>query len=244
MKRLVFIFAFLLCCSAIQVQARGIMTMCGAGVPVAGGPCTGSNPNDCTFRETFNGAVECADGYSSTCNNAWVIATFTPDFDNTSYPASGATYATYLTGNGTIRNSTNHSALAEGYYVVRAYIETRAYASTFMKATTSTAGTLCTMIMGTNGEMSMVNDQSETSSTIATVSNGGVYYFKLRYKKGSGENSECEGWVSSDGVNWGTSQSTAGGAVTTDAARVYIGTGTNTKSHIQEVRIYSGDISW
>ena len=31
MKRLVFIFAFLLCCSAIQVQARGIMTMCGAG---------------------------------------------------------------------------------------------------------------------------------------------------------------------------------------------------------------------
>ena len=38
MKRLVFIFAFLLCCSAIQANARGIMTMCGAGVPVAG--CT------------------------------------------------------------------------------------------------------------------------------------------------------------------------------------------------------------
>ena len=36
MKRLAFIFAFLLCCSAIQVQARGIMTMAGAGVPVAG----------------------------------------------------------------------------------------------------------------------------------------------------------------------------------------------------------------
>ena len=36
MKRLVFIFAFLLCCFAIQANARGIMTMCGAGVPVAG----------------------------------------------------------------------------------------------------------------------------------------------------------------------------------------------------------------
>lgn len=35
MKRLIFIFAFLIACSAIQANARGIMTMCGAGV--AGG---------------------------------------------------------------------------------------------------------------------------------------------------------------------------------------------------------------
>ena len=37
MKRLAFIFAFLIVCSAIQANARGIMTMAGAGVPVAGG---------------------------------------------------------------------------------------------------------------------------------------------------------------------------------------------------------------
>ena len=34
MKRLVFIFAFLILCAAVQANARGIMTMCGAGVPV------------------------------------------------------------------------------------------------------------------------------------------------------------------------------------------------------------------
>ena len=37
MKRLVFIFAFLILCAAVQANARGIMTMCGAGT---GAACT------------------------------------------------------------------------------------------------------------------------------------------------------------------------------------------------------------
>lgn len=40
--------------------------------------------------ETFNGASECASGYSSTCDNAWTVtkdAADTIDFDNTTAPA-------------------------------------------------------------------------------------------------------------------------------------------------------------
>lgn len=56
MKRLIFIFAFLLCCSAIQANARGIMTMCGAGVPVAGCGAS-SEPAGDIFSDGFETAT-------------------------------------------------------------------------------------------------------------------------------------------------------------------------------------------
>ena len=69
MKRLVFIFAFLLCCSAIQVQARGIMTMCGAGVPVAVTKYCTNESNDICID--FESNSDCTDGeLEKTDNNA------------------------------------------------------------------------------------------------------------------------------------------------------------------------------
>lgn len=56
MKRLIFIFAFLIVCSAIQANARGIMTMCGAGVPVAGCGAS-SEPAGDIFSDGFETAT-------------------------------------------------------------------------------------------------------------------------------------------------------------------------------------------
>mgnify|MGYP000959037756 CR=1 FL=1 len=69
MKRLIFIFALLLCCSAVQANARGIMTMCGAGVPVAG--CT--TPTGDELTESFGeGSTSCWTSGSSVCDQTWV----------------------------------------------------------------------------------------------------------------------------------------------------------------------------
>ena len=87
MKRLVFIFAFLLCCSAIQVQARGIMTMCGAGTGAAAPACT--TPTGDELTESFGeGSTSCWTSGSSVCNNTWTVATGSPSIANV--PAGAA----------------------------------------------------------------------------------------------------------------------------------------------------------
>lgn len=114
MKRLIFIFALLLCCSAVQANARGIMTMCGAGVPVAG--CT--TPTGDELTESFGDAsTSCWSGGDSLCNNTWTVQAGTPTIDDvTGTPAAntacakvihidGATNVYKDLGDGTIPNN-------------------------------------------------------------------------------------------------------------------------------------------
>ena len=68
MKRLVFIFAFLLCCFAIQANARGIMTMCGAGVP------SGCN----TLLEQTTGGSNVIVGWDTTVDRYYATGSFVP----------------------------------------------------------------------------------------------------------------------------------------------------------------------
>ena len=84
MKRLVFIFAFLLCCSAIQVQARGIMTMCGAGMPVAG--CT--TPSGTVLSESFGDGGTDTDATWATSGDSY---TYKHELQASS-PAGSCTY--------------------------------------------------------------------------------------------------------------------------------------------------------
>lgn len=209
-------------------------------------PCTGSAPSNCTIRETFNGANECAATYTSNCSMAadfWTVAAGTPDFDNASYPKSGQTYALYMTGSAQIRNTNNLSASDEWYQAVPMYVETRG-AVTALLAFKNGTTTLCRMDSTTGGVITVLAAGGTASSTIATVADGNAYYLKLRYKLGTGANAECQGWVSTDGTTWSTTQSSTDGTSTAQATRIYPFSGASSKWHYQEIRVYTGDISW
>lgn len=254
MKRLLIFILLLFTTSAYaEMQlARTNPYIAGGNYSAACGSCQGAaSCTDvalgCSYRETFNGALECATGYTSNCSAGedwWTVAGNTPDFDNTSYPASGATYAMYLYNTVSVRNTTNLASVAENYAAAHVYIETLGpnVGVLAFKVTTTTA---CTMDFAVTGVLTVTADGGTVTPTIATLAAGNAYYLLLRYKTGGGANAECEGWVSSDGINWGTSKLSNDGTSTSNANRLYLTVpGTIAKVHYREVRIHTGAITW
>jgi hypothetical protein len=77
--------------------------------------------------------------------------------------------------------------------------------------------------------------------------NGDKYYLKLRAKKGTGSNAECQGWASTDGTNWTftTPDASANGTWTTQIDRVRaIGSSATVTSRWDKLRIGPADINY
>lgn len=246
MKRLLPLLIFLLICSFAQTSSARMSACIAGGGGVAsgggGGSCTGSNPSTCTFRETFDGSSYCiGSSGDQNCDSTWTsVIAGTPDWNNTSYELSG-TNALYLTATSVVEKSLT---AANSYTVAMSgYVETRAYTQYLIGMyNTWIAG--CLMGMGSGGAITVAVGGGSTSSTIATVANGNRYYFKSKYTIGTGANASCEGWVSTDGTNWGTSQKVENGTGTGQIDSVRFAAEDTTQIYLDDVRVYTGDITW
>lgn len=205
MKRLIFIFAFLLCCSAIQANARGIMTMCGAGVPVAG--CT----NTVYEAHTFESNTNWYDNFDSYDNNP--SGQMTLDSNSMIGGTKSVLVSTSATDGGTAGTWT--FAQTEFFVRVKIYIS-----STSSPA--HGAGVIVASAQGTQGVGLMIyydTDHFEyqvmyrldsgtaayvygagSTNTGVTISTDTVHTLYVYYKGGSGADGEV--WAKLNSAEW------------------------------------------
>jgi len=226
---------------AIQaaLSAGGAAATCGSCQGAAS--CTNA-ALACTFRETFDGTTSCYSGDTgNNCDNTWTVSG-SSDLAHTSHPIQATRDVSLTGGSESIRLSFTAADVA--YAAAYVYITTHGAAANMFFMANSAAGGLCSLSQAASGAITVIAVGGSASSTIATVSDGTGYYFKTKYTKGTGADAICEGWVSSDGKNWGTSQTSTNGTATTQVSRLYL-YGVTTPSHqMDDIRVFTGDISW
>jgi hypothetical protein len=197
MKRVLAIVLGLCLLSGLSVNAD-IDTIEGSTIAEGGGGdinCTGANPSDCTFRETFDGSTDCGDG-TETCDNEWTDVG-PGNFDDETVTLQG-TY-NYFSSNATDQiYSPNQASVAEYYWTAIIYIDQDSIdRQDFFKINDSSSNNLCNFdISGSTLRLEQAGGTEQTFST--SISEDTVYYFRLRAKAGSGANAECEGTFSTN----------------------------------------------
>ena len=110
-------------------------------------------------------------------------------------------------------------------------------------------GTMLARIDGDSGAntVSMFAGSLKDGS-IFTLGGGTTYYVKVRYKAGTGANSEVEIWKSSNGLsgNWGTSYKKSNGDATLNAQRIefYNLSQATNLIILDDIRYDTGDINY
>ena len=191
MKRLVFIFAFLIVCSAIQANARGIMTMCGAGVSSAVSyQCTDathdSANNAVTACEDFDGAATCTASYTDNCRVAWLVGAGTPDYDNTANKIQG-TYSAFLDITGANGCFIYRAVDSADVYYTYSHIKIVASPTANRKIVSmqATGSAKHTLTLNSNGTLN-VNAGTNVSTT-GTLTQGKTYAIWTGYESASAD---------------------------------------------------------
>jgi hypothetical protein len=208
----------------------------------AASPCTGANPADCTVRETFDGATACGDGSHTNCSNTWTSVTGWCDFD-----AGSAPQGTYQAscGGASIVNRLAFTAGAQYYATARVTASDVTNITQWLSLKDNSGNNLCYLYFAATGKLSLANTGGTAATGSATYSNGTSYYVKLRAKKGTGANAECQFWTSTNGTAWTTdTASSTNGTWTADVARVYMQAAAAQTVTYDDIRVYTGDISY
>lgn len=257
MKILVFIIGLLFGisdCYAGGVATHGGMRLnvgtLGGGVAAASNPCMGANPSDCSLRETFDGSADC-DGAGAltveTCNyNTWVVTSGTPTFNSTDNELEG-TYNLYLNGTGTPQTVyLPYTQGATSYVALSAYIQQRGSGTYFFALADASDDEMCRVgITSTDGTVTITSFGGTAQTFTNKLSSTTRYYFKLKATDGAAGADSCQLWIGTNGTTWAENQTSSDGTWTGTPARIKLNSSYNDLiAYIDDVRHYSGDISW
>ena len=209
-------------------------------------PCTGANPSDCTFRETFEGSTLCYSGMGSTCDHTYAYATGF-NFNYTAAPLQGSRSAQATGGADAEITSTGLPAAAE-YYATAIWKSTATIPTTLYPLVLTHGGSdACKMEIyanTTSGDVCASNSGGTLQCTSGGVlSVNTTYYLRIRGKKVGATTCECEAWYSTDGINWGTSKLSTNGTWNANIDGFKFQSNTNGEV-IDDVRFYTGIIHY
>jgi len=212
------------------------------GVAAAASPCQGANPSDCTKRETFNGSTACGDGSHSTCDNTWVSIVSWCDFNGGTLDGSTA-----MTCGGATNIVRLPAFTAAGTYYAAVKFSASARVSTIIAFTDSSDNDLCmaTWGGGDTGKIGAKQAGGTTAYSTGTYSSSTLYYIKIKgVKVATSGDAKCTVWISTNGTSWTQIAESTDGTWTADISRLYLLGLTTVTNTFDDVRVYTGDISW
>lgn len=105
---------------------------------------------------------------------------------------------------------------------------------------------LCKFTM-VSSSMAIYNTGGTAKGDTEDFENSKKYYIKIRAKKGTGTNAECQGWASTDGTNWTftTPDASTNGTWTAQPAK-FIGYGSSATltTRFDDMRVSTSDINY
>ena len=175
-------------------------------------------------EESFDGSTSCASGEPSNCDNTWVeeddSGGTADDFDCSAGDCGLVGTYSYsspdpVSGQNKIR--LDFGARDEVWAAFMWYVTTQAdSATTIFRIKDTTPTDVGNVEWGNGLGISVDIDGGFTVSdrTAQTALSGNLYYVKIRFKKGTGNNAEMELWLSNNTTSWGTSVSSTDGDAT------------------------------
>lgn len=179
------------------------------------------------------GAVSCAEGYSSNCRAAWNIDSSTPDFDYTTSPAPlGGTYSFMLGGciNGAdtriYRTFTPTAGQPQELYFTFTLTEDGSNPATFVIAKLARSTSYyCTITLNSNKTLAAAVGGGSSVNTVGTISEDVQTHIWVRYMPGGGTDALCSVGFSTDGnrpTSGNNYAEATDGTTTLDTNRVYL----------------------
>jgi len=221
-----------------------------SGTGISGGnPCDGASPSGCTAREKFNGCTNTLyNGCDNVaCGSAPCLSNYVAKctLNNTTTPLEGAQDESC---GGATQGTQLLVAAADEYYATTLFSTSDVTKTTGIFNLWAGVGTTGCQAFPNSSKMSISNSGGTTRAGTYTLVNNTKYYLKIRAKKGSGSNAECEFWLSSDGTNWtldhnATPSNNGTWTSQIDRAATYGSSATHT-THFDDLRIFTGDINY
>ena len=258
MRKLILAILLILCMCVYASAGTTVVVV--QGVAAGAATCTGAAPTGCTGRETFDGSTDCGDdpNNAQTCDNTWTLLSHSyPDYTgnadctDTEVPyvcctgseagtcpaAVEGTYSMNVQDNWTNNPTIGISATDE--IVVASMFRTSGTNTNYVIQLRDTSSNdLCRAENGGGSFLKANNTGGSTGGDGLTLNVDTDYYVRVRAKKGTGANAQCEVWVSTDGTNWGTSSSSTNGTWTAQVEKIGLSPGNNNAENIMD------DIRW
>lgn len=200
------------------------------------------------IHETFDGSNACGDGSSTNCDETWVVNN-SPVFNYTTAPAPLEGTYSWQADLTTETISIGFTPCDEVWVsaIVRDDVAVN-YAKIF-EVLDSTDNSLCWCEWyDTGAGVKLVARQTggTNAPTDADYSADTTYYIKLRAKKGTGANAECQVSISTDGSTWTTPAASIDGTWTTEPSKIklYGNDGTTTYGLKDDIRVDDADINY
>ncbi len=217
-------------------------TTAGNATKVNGVACAAAGASY-VFQETFEGSNACYGGIGNYCDNAWTWIAASMGVRSSTGPLQG-TYSSASTDDTTANMNKSIAAADEYYLAVMISITdyTRNEAFDIILANASETAR-CTATNWQQNVYGINSGGTNTSDVITTLANSTTYYMKIRAKKGTGANAECQVYVSSNGTSWTATQTSTNGTWT-DQIGKFVLTKNQTGIKFDDIRVSTGDISY
>lgn len=231
-------------CAFVQF-AYGATAVSGRPCPggaAAASPCTGASPADCTLREVFDGSSYCyGSSGDQNCSFTWTNYDTAPDWNYSAAPLQG-TYSAEM-GGASVAFWKDVTGASEYYVAFMFNIHNVTDDTSPVQFRDSGGNILCQTYIG-SGAIG-ARQAGGTNSTTIAISLDTTYYVKLRGKAGSGANAECQIYLSTNGTTWTSTQTSTDGTWTANIEKlVFQGRASVTPEVVDDIRLYTGDISW